>query len=56
MDRLIDYARERLKLEEPLVLAGDYNVIPAARRRPQSGGLGQRRAVPAADPRASSAR
>ncbi len=30
MDRLIDYARERLKLEEALVLAGDYNVIPAA--------------------------
>ncbi len=30
MDRLIAYARERLTLEEPLVLAGDYNVIPAA--------------------------
>ena len=29
MDRLIRYARERLALEEPLVLAGDYNVIPA---------------------------
>jgi exodeoxyribonuclease-3 len=29
MDRLYDYARERLKLEEQLVLAGDYNVIPA---------------------------
>ncbi|MBS0533422.1 MAG: exodeoxyribonuclease III [Proteobacteria bacterium] len=29
MDRLIAFARERLKLEEPLVLAGDYNVIPA---------------------------
>jgi exodeoxyribonuclease-3 len=29
MDRLFDYARERLALEEPLVLAGDYNVIPA---------------------------
>src|SRR5512139_80042 len=28
MDRLIGFARERLKLEEPLVLAGDYNVIP----------------------------
>ena len=28
MDRLIAYARERLELEEPLVLAGDYNVIP----------------------------
>jgi exodeoxyribonuclease-3 len=30
MDRLFNYARERLQLEEPLVLAGDYNVIPAA--------------------------
>jgi exodeoxyribonuclease III len=29
MNRLIDYAKERLALEEPLVLAGDYNVIPA---------------------------
>ena len=28
MDRLIDYARERIALEEPLVIAGDYNVIP----------------------------
>ena len=31
MDRLIAYARERMRLEEPLVLAGDYNVIPAPR-------------------------
>jgi exodeoxyribonuclease-3 len=30
MDRLLGFARERLALEEPLVLAGDYNVIPAA--------------------------
>jgi exodeoxyribonuclease-3 len=30
MERLRNYASERLKLEEPLVLAGDYNVIPAA--------------------------
>jgi len=29
MDRLIRYANERLLLEEPLVLAGDFNVIPA---------------------------
>jgi exodeoxyribonuclease III len=28
MDRLITFSRERLKLEEPFVLAGDYNVIP----------------------------
>lgn len=29
MDRLLRFARERLTLEEPMVLAGDYNVIPA---------------------------
>ena len=29
MDRLLHYADSRLRLEEPLVLAGDYNVIPA---------------------------
>ncbi len=29
MDRLTEYAGERLALEEPLILAGDYNVIPA---------------------------
>jgi exodeoxyribonuclease III len=29
MQRLLDYAHERLQLEEPLILAGDYNVIPA---------------------------
>src|SRR5215510_14701947 len=28
MERLLDYAERRLALEEPLVLAGDYNVIP----------------------------
>lgn len=28
MNRLIQYAQGRLALEEPLVLAGDYNVIP----------------------------
>jgi exodeoxyribonuclease III len=30
MKRLSAYTRERLTLEEPLILAGDYNVIPAA--------------------------
>ena len=30
MDRLIAHAKGRLALEEPLVLAGDYNVIPMA--------------------------
>jgi len=29
MDRLLSHARDLLALEEPLVLAGDYNVIPA---------------------------
>jgi exodeoxyribonuclease III len=38
MSRLIDFARERLKLEEPMLLAGDYNVIPAPvdARRPEA--------------------
>jgi exodeoxyribonuclease-3 len=31
MDRLLRYAEERLAQEEPLVLAGDYNVIPSER-------------------------
>jgi exodeoxyribonuclease-3 len=30
MDRLVNYARKRLALEEPFVMAGDFNVIPAA--------------------------
>ena len=29
MNRLLEYAHERLALEEPLILAGDFNVIPA---------------------------
>lgn len=29
-DRLIAHARARLELEEPFILAGDYNVIPTA--------------------------
>ena len=28
MDRLIAHASDRLSLEEPLILAGDYNIIP----------------------------
>jgi exodeoxyribonuclease III len=28
MDRLVHYARERLAWEEPIIMAGDYNVIP----------------------------
>jgi exodeoxyribonuclease-3 len=31
MDRLSKYASERLELEEPFVLAGDFNVIPSQR-------------------------
>jgi exodeoxyribonuclease-3 len=31
MSRLLEYSKERLKAEEPFVLAGDFNVIPAAR-------------------------
>ncbi|HUB63956.1 MAG TPA: exodeoxyribonuclease III [Methylocella sp.] len=31
MDRLITHAKDLLALEEPLVLAGDYNVIPQPR-------------------------
>ena len=30
MKRLLEYSKERLKAEEPLVLAGDFNVIPRA--------------------------
>jgi exodeoxyribonuclease-3 len=31
MSRLFEYSQARLKAEEPLVLAGDFNVIPAGR-------------------------
>jgi len=31
MDRLIAHSRDLMRLEEPLVLAGDYNVIPTTR-------------------------
>src|SRR6202521_6052242 len=30
MSRLLEYSKERMKAEEPLVLAGDFNVIPRA--------------------------
>jgi exodeoxyribonuclease-3 len=38
MKRLSAYVRERLSFEEPLILAGDYNVIPTAAdaRNPQA--------------------
>ena len=51
MSRLLEYSRQRLKAEEPLILAGDFNVIPAADGRLQPAGLGQRRAVPPHHPR-----
>ena len=38
MDRLIAFSRERMKLEEPMLLTGDFNVIPAPAdaRRPEA--------------------
>jgi exodeoxyribonuclease-3 len=38
MDRLIRFSHERMNLEEPMLLAGDYNVIPAPQdaRRPEA--------------------
>ncbi len=38
MDRLIKFSLDRMKYEEPLVLAGDFNVIPTARdaKRPEA--------------------
>ena len=56
MKRLSAYARDRLPLEEPLVLAGDYNVIPEPRRCAQSANVGRRCPVPAATRAANSAR
>ena len=49
MERLIDYARERMALEEPLSWRGTITSF-RRRRRPQSVRLGERCAVPAADP------
>ena len=37
MDRLIDWTRGRLAIEEPFVLMGDYNVIPHARDKYEDG-------------------
>ena len=37
MERLVAYAHDRLALEEPLILAGDFNVIPD-RTTPRSQG------------------
>src|SRR5262249_58793157 len=40
MKRLAAYARDRLPLEEPLIMAGDYNVVPkpADARKPPDWG------------------
>jgi exodeoxyribonuclease-3 len=47
MDRLIEYAHERMTLEEPLILAGDYNVIPTvADARNPSAWVGDARFLP----------
>ena len=54
MKRLEAWARGRLALEEPLVLAGDYNVIPEPEDCKDPEGVGRRRAVPARDARARS--
>lgn len=50
MARLERWAEARLALEEPLILAGDYNVIPEPidAKKPRS--LGERCAVPAGNP------
>jgi exodeoxyribonuclease III len=50
MDRLADHARARLALEEPLVLAGDLNVIPTPLDARHPDELDRRCAVPARDP------
>ena len=44
MKRLLEYTRERLELEEPLILAGDYNVDPdrGRRARPANSGSATR--------------
>ncbi len=46
------HAQDLLADEEPLVLGGDYNVIPDAERRPRPEAWRGRRAVPAREPRA----
>jgi exodeoxyribonuclease-3 len=51
MSRLTEHARSLLNLEEPLVLAGDYNVIPDPRDAADPAGLGGRRPVPARNAR-----
>ena len=51
MERLRQHAQELLKTEQPFVLGGDYNIIPARRRRLRSAGVGNRRPVQAGEPR-----
>ncbi len=51
MERFTVHAAELFQRPEPVVLAGDYNVIPTARRRIQAGTLDRRRSVPRRDAR-----
>ena len=51
MDRLLDYARERLAAGRAAGAGRRLQRHPDRGRRAQPGGLGRRRAVPAADPR-----
>ena len=55
MERLIRHAQKLMEYEEPLVLAGDFNVIPDPLRRGAARALEDGRPVPAGDPRASTA-
>ena len=50
MDRLRAHARGLLALEEPLVLCGDYNVIPEPKDAMRPGRLDERRPLPAGEP------
>src|SRR5262249_31282714 len=51
MKRLAAYARDRLPLEEPLIMAGRLQIDPTACGRAQPASLGQRRVIPAAHAR-----
>ena len=47
LERLEDWARDELASEEPLVIAGDYNIIPEPIDAKIPGELGDRRALSA---------
>ena len=50
MERLRAHAAALLELDEPVVLGGDFNVIPGAHGLPRPEGVAGRRAVPAGEP------